>query len=226
MLNDKRLERIDATLERKQPTLQLFLDNVDSSQNISAIIRSCDSVGILNFYYANREDKEQKTHKTITQGSHYWLDRERVDTADKVSFLKEKQKEGFQVVVTHLSEKSVSYREIDYTKKTLIVMGNEKEGISEEVLALADDVVIIPMRGMAQSLNVSVATALILYEAERQLDMAGKYDKAQLSLEERGEIKEKWVYRDLISRRSKGIIFTGKVKRSRGGREVKPTSEQ
>ena len=215
MLNEKRVERIEEILERKQPNLQLFLDNVDSSQNISAIIRSCDSVGVLNFYTANREDKERKIHKTITQGSQHWLKIKRIDSADKVDFLKEKQKEGFQVVVTHLSEKSVSYREVDYTKKTLIVMGNEKEGISQEVLDLADAVVIIPMRGMAQSLNVSVATALILYEAERQLDLAGKYNEAQLSLEMREEIKHEWVYRDLISRRSKGIIFTGRQKRSR-----------
>ena len=215
MLNEKRLERIDEVLERKQPSLQLFLDNVDSSQNISAIIRSCDSVGVLNFYYANREEKEQKIHKTITQGSHHWLQRERIGSDHKVAFLKEKQHEGFQIVVTHLSEASVSYREVDYTQKTVVVMGNEKEGVSKEVLALADRVVIIPMQGMAQSLNVSVATALILYEAERQLELAGNYEKAQLSLEEREEIKQEWVYRDLISRRSKGIIFTGRQKRKR-----------
>ena len=215
MLNEQRLERIDEVLERKQPTLELFLDNVDSSQNISAIIRSCDSVGVLNFYYANKEEKEQKIHKTITQGSHHWLHRERVDSDRKVAFLQEKQKEGFQIVVTHLSEKAISYREVDYRQKTVIVMGNEKEGISQEVLDLADKVVVIPMRGMAQSLNVSVATALILYEAERQLEIAGQYEQAQLSKEEREKIKHEWVYRDLISRRSKGTIFTGRQKRKR-----------
>lgn len=215
MLNDKRIERIEATLAKKQPTLQLFLDNVDSSQNLSAIIRSCDATGVLNFYYSNKIDKDVKIHKTITQGSHHWLYRERIDSANKVNFLKAKQEEGFQVVVTHLSEKSVSYRKVDYTQKTLIVMGNEKDGISKEVLELADEVVLIPMQGMAQSLNVSVATALILYEAERQLDEAGRYDTAQLSLEKIEEIKFEWVHRDLISRRSKGIIFTGRKKRGR-----------
>ena len=215
MLNDKRIERIEAVLAKKQPTLQVFLDNVDSSQNLSAIIRSCDATGVLNFYYSNEVDKDVKIHKTITQGSHHWLYRERVDLANKVDFLKEKQKEGFQVVVTHLSEKSVSYRKVDYTEKTVIVMGNEKDGISDEVLEVADEVVVIPMQGMAQSLNVSVATALILYEAERQLDGASRYDRPQLSLERIEEIKFEWVHRDLISRRSKGTIFTGRKKRSR-----------
>jgi len=213
VLNDKRIQRIEEVLKRKQPTLQVFLDNVDSSQNISAIMRSCDGVGVLNFYYSNVVDKDVKTHKTITQGAQHWLYDERIDTVDKVSFLKEKQKEGFQIVVTHLSEKSVSYREVDYTKQTLIVMGNEKEGISEEVLELADEVVLIPMRGMAQSLNVSVATALLLYEAERKLDGAGFYDEPKLSFSRMEEIKFEWVHRDLIMRRSKGTIFTGRKKR-------------
>ncbi len=215
MLNEKRINKIEETLKRKQPSLEVFLDNVDSSQNISAIIRSCDAVGVLNFYYANKEDKETKVHKTITQGSHHWLYRERVDTASKVSFLEAKQKEGFQVVVTHLSEKSVSYRKVDYTQKTIVVMGNEADGTSEEVLALADVLVLIPMQGMAQSLNVSVATALLLYEAERQLDDAGRYDEPQLSAQRQEEIKFEWVHRDLIVRRSKGTIFTGKQKRRR-----------
>ena len=215
MLNDKRIQRIEHTLKRKQPTLEVFLDNVDSSQNISAIIRSCDGVGVLNFYYANQKDLDVKIHKTITQGSHHWLYRKRIDSADKISFLNSKQEEGFQVVVTHLSEKSVSYRQVDYSKKTLLVMGNECEGVSKEVLNLADEVVVIPMQGMAQSLNVSVATALLLYEAERQLDIEGRYDEAQLSVVRMEEIKFEWVHRDLITRRSKGTIFTGKIKRKR-----------
>ena len=215
MLNEKRIEKIENTLKRKQPSLEIFLDNVDSSQNISAIIRSCDGVGVLNFYYSNKENKDTKIHKTITQGSHHWLYRERVDSENKIAFLEAKQREGFQLLVTHLNEKSISYRKVDYTKKTMLVMGNEQEGISQEVLALADEVVLIPMRGMAQSLNVSVATALLLYEAERQLDRAGYYEKEQLSFERQEEIKFEWIHRDLISRRSKGTIFTGRKKRQR-----------
>ncbi len=217
MLNEKRLEKIKETLKRKQPTLEVFLDNVDSSQNISAIIRSCDGVGVLNFYYANKRNIDVRIHKTITQGSHHWLYRERINSSEKVAFLKLKQAEGFTVVVTHLSEQAISYRKIDYTQKTIMVMGNEAEGTSEEVLALADEVLLIPMRGMAQSLNVSVATALLLYEAERQLSEAGKYDTPQLSTQRQEEIKFEWVHRDLIIRRSKGTILTGRKKRNRRG---------
>jgi len=123
-----------------------------------------------------------------------------------VKFLKQKKAQGFQVVVTHLEERAVSFRQIDYTKPTLLVMGNEKDGVSAEIVEMADEVIIIPMQGMVQSLNVSVATALILYEAERQLENAGRYDTPLLSKEKREEIKSAWVYRDTIARKSKGQI--------------------
>ncbi len=206
MLNDNRIARIDKLLGGKQPTLQVMLDNVHSSQNLSAIIRSADAVGVLDIYYSTKENESLRIHKTITQGAHRWTHRYRVNERDKVKFLKMKKEEGFQIVVTHLEERAVSFRDVDYTKPTLLVMGNEKEGVSQEVIAEATDVIIIPMQGMVQSLNVSVATALILYEAERQLENAGMYATPQISFEKREEIKTAWVYRDTIARRSKGQI--------------------
>ena len=206
MSTEERLARIDDSLSRKQPSLQVMLDNVHSSQNLSAIIRSSDAVGVLNIYYSTKEDETLRIHKTITQGAHRWTHRYRINDQDKVAFLKQKKSEGFQVIVTHLEERAISFREIDYTKPTLLVMGNEKEGVCAEVIAQADKVIIIPMQGMVQSLNVSVATALILYEAQRQLENAGCYDTPVLTLEKRDEIKAAWVYRDTIARKSKGQI--------------------
>jgi len=207
MISAKRKEKIEDILSRKQPTLKVMLDNVSNSQNLSAIIRSCDGVGVLDIYYSTREDLDLKVHKTITQGTHRWMNKERIDSEKKIDFLKTKQQEGFQVVATHLSEKSISFSKINYTKPTILVMGNEKDGISQEVINIADHLVIIPMRGMAQSLNVSVATALILYEAERQLELKGCYDTPQLSIEHREKVMKEWTYRDTIRNRSKGRIF-------------------
>jgi len=206
MSTEVRLARIDDVLTRKQPHLQIMLDNVHSSQNLSTIIRSSDAVGILDIYYSSLGDETLRIHKTITQGAHRWTHRYRVNTADRVKFLQAKKKEGFQILVTHLEERAISFREVDYTKPTLLVMGNEKEGVSPELIKEATHVVVIPMQGMVQSLNVSVATALILYEAQRQLENAGRYEKPQISLEKREEIKSAWVYRDTIARRSKGQI--------------------
>jgi len=206
MSTKERLARIDDSLSRKQPSLQVMLENVHNSQNLSAIIRSSDAVGVLDIYYCVKENETLRIHKTITQGAHRWTHRYRINDASKVAFLKQKKSEGFQVVVTHLEERAVSFREVDYTKPTLLVMGNEKEGVSSEVIAQADKVIVIPMQGMVQSLNVSVATALILYEAQRQLENAGCYDTPRLSLAKREEIKKEWVYRDTVARKSKGGI--------------------
>ena len=206
MHTQERLKRIEYILSYKQPTLQVMLDNVHSSQNLSAIIRSCDAVGVLDIYYNTKENVSLKIHKTITQGAHRWVQRHRVNDADKLSFLKQKKGQGFQVLITHLDEKAISFRKIDYTKPTLLVMGNEKEGVSKEIIDVADEVIMVPMQGMVQSLNVSVATALILYEAQRQLENAGKYALPQISFQKREEIKEAWIYRDTIARKSKGQI--------------------
>ncbi|HFU76907.1 MAG TPA: tRNA (guanine-N2)-dimethyltransferase [Epsilonproteobacteria bacterium] len=206
MSTEKRLARIDEILTRKQPNLQIFLENVHNSQNLSTIIRTADAVGVLDIYYATPANVTLRIHKTITQGAHRWTHRHRVHDTDTVKFLQQKKKEGIQVVVTHLEERAVDFREVDYTKPTLIVMGNEKEGVSDAIIAEATDVIVIPMQGMVQSLNVSVATALVLYEAQRQLDNAGMYDTAQISQEKRDEIKDAWVYRDTVARRSKGEI--------------------
>jgi tRNA (guanosine-2'-O-)-methyltransferase len=204
--NDVRTERIEKVLRHKQPTLKVMLDGVHSSQNLSAILRTSDGVGVQHLYYSTAEDKDLFIHKTITQGAHLWVELIRIDMQERSTFLKQKQQEGYQVVVTHLESRAVSFREVDYTLPTIIVMGNEKEGVSNEIVALADRVIIIPMMGMVQSLNVSVAAALILYEAERQLEVAGKYAVPQLSEEERERIKQAWLYRDIVARRSKGKI--------------------
>ena len=99
MTEEKRLQRIDHTLEHKQPTLQVFLDDVHSSQNLSAILRSCDGAGVLDLFYYTSDNIDLRIHKTITQGAHRWVNRTRVDAEERTVFLKEKQKEGYQVVV-------------------------------------------------------------------------------------------------------------------------------
>jgi tRNA (guanosine-2'-O-)-methyltransferase len=90
-----------------------------------------------------------------------------------------------QVLATNLSEKAVDFRAIDYTRPTCILLGQEKTGITPEALALADSDIIIPMVGMVQSLNVSVASALILYEAQRQRQNAGMYSRTTSLLKEK-----------------------------------------
>ncbi|NPB05454.1 MAG: tRNA (guanine-N2)-dimethyltransferase [Aquificae bacterium] len=196
LVEPQRLRRLVEVLLRRQKDLVLFSENVKNEHNFSAIIRTCDAVGVLNVYYTYEGNKQKIYNEHITMGSHKWVFLHRVQSA--VETLRRFKEKGFQVVATRLVGRSVHFREVDYTKPTVVVVGNELEGVSEEVAELADHNVVIPMYGMAQSLNVSVATAVILYEAERQRSAKGLYDRPQLSLEEIKRILRKWAYEDVI----------------------------
>ena len=181
-------------LETRQDTLRVFMDYVYSHHNLSAIVRSCDAVNVGKLYY--RHQKRVKLNNEITMGAHKWLFIEYVDEIEK--FYENLKKDGYQIVVTLLDEDTIDFREVDYTKPTLIVLGNEVDGASEVSIKYADKKVIIPMYGMSQSLNVSVANAVILYEAQRQRANKGMYDKPQLSQEIIEETLKKWAYDDII----------------------------
>ena len=201
LVEPQRLRKLVEILLRRQKDLILFSENVKNEHNFSAIIRTCDAVGVLNIYYTYDGNKTKIYNEHITMGSHKWVFLHRVENA--VETLKSLKEKGFQIVATRLVGNSVHFREVDYTKPTVVVVGNELEGVSEEVASVADYNVVIPMYGMAQSLNVSVATAVILYEAERQRSQKGFYNKPQLTLEEIKKILQKWAYEDIIADRRK-----------------------
>lgn len=199
-ITEKRARKIKAILEKKQKDLQVFSDNVTNQHNFSAIMRTCDAVGVLYLYYRYLGN-EEIINEDITMGSHKWIIHEEIDDID--SFFQKKKDEGFQIIATYLSDDSIHFRKVDYTKPTLIVVGNEINGVSEEVLKYADKKIIIPMYGMAQSLNVSVATGVILYEAQRQREEKGMYEKPTLTSEEMENILKKWATDDLIKHKMK-----------------------
>jgi len=200
---EKRLKRLREVLERRQKDLIVFADNVKNEHNFSAIVRTCDAVGVLYLYYYHAEGKKAKINEGITQGSHKWLFIEKVE--NPVEKLLEFKEKGFQIVATWLSKESVNFREVDYTKPTVLVVGNELQGVSPEVVEISDKKIVIPMYGMAQSLNVSVATGIILYEAQRQREEKGMYKKPSLSEEEIQRILRKWAYEDVIKERKRTL---------------------
>ena len=206
MLYEKRLMRMESTLRHKQPDLQLFCEDITSSQNLSAIMRTCEAVGVLYLYYSTKSDADLKVHKTISQGAHRWIVVKRIAYHDKEAFVLQKKAEGFLLLVSALEAQSKGFRDVDYTSKVVLIMGNEKEGVSQALQSMADATIMIPMQGMVQSLNISVATAVILYEAQRQLEACAQHKTAQLSQEERDLLQESWLRRDVIIRRSKGKI--------------------
>lgn len=180
-MNAQRFARIQEMLALRQHDLTVCMEQVHKPHNVSAVIRTADAVGIHEVH-AVWPSVRMRTMVSASAGSNSWV---KVKThqhiADAVRHLKD---EGMQVLATNLSAKAVDFRDIDYTKPTCILMGQEKTGITAEALALADQDIIVPMVGMVQSLNVSVASALILYEAQRQRQNAGMYQRTYSLLDE------------------------------------------
>ena len=196
LVSEERLNKMKKILQTRQDTLRVFMDYVYSPHNLAAIVRTCDAVNIGKLYY--RHQKQVRLNNEITMGAHKWIFNEYIEDIEK--FYQDIKSEGYQVVVTLLDEDTVDFREVDYTKPTLVVLGNEVDGASETSIKYADKKVIIPMYGMSQSLNVSVANAVILYEAERQRKAKGMYETPQLSQETIEKTLKKWAYDDIIEK--------------------------
>ena len=184
-----RAERIQEVLARRQPTLRVFMEEVVNEHNFSAILRTADAVGVLHVHYVHSRSSPP-IHPRITQGTHHWLVLHREESARAA--LKRLRNEDFRILVTRVDPAARDFREVDYTGKVVVVVGNEHEGVSPEVAALADELLWIPMVGMARSLNVSVATALVLYEAFRQREAKGMYATPQLPEEEARVLFDRW----------------------------------
>jgi len=175
-MNAQRFARIREMLAARQHDLTVCMEQVHKPHNVSAVIRTADAVGVHEVH-AVWPGSRMRTMVSSAAGSNSWVQVKTHPTiADAVSHLKA---QGMQILATHLSDKAVDFREIDYTRPTCILMGQEKTGITQQALDLADRDIVIPMIGMVQSLNVSVASALILYEAQRQRQNAGMYQRQE-----------------------------------------------
>ena len=149
--------------------LTVLVENVEKPHNLSAIIRSCDAVGVLE---ANAIFNKEKfmTYNSTAQGSQKWIKVNQFnETKEAINFLRCK---GFKLYGTNLNPKSIDYKECNFQGPTAFVLGAEKWGISEEAASLMDEQIHIPMRGMVESLNVSVAASTLLFEAIRQRHVA------------------------------------------------------
>ena len=179
-MSPERYQRIREVLEKRQTDLTVCLENVHKPHNVSAVVRTCDAVGIHRVHTV--WEKQYQFRRGTAMGSQQWVRQtNHMNIADAMTDLKG---QGMQVLVTNLSETAVDFRDIDYTKPTAILFGQEKYGATDEAKALADQDIVIPMMGMVQSLNVSVAAALVLYEAQRQRTIAGMYNTQHLAEEE------------------------------------------
>ena len=166
----RRFERLKAVLNCRMADLTVLLERVEKPHNLSAILRSCDAVGALEAHAVSFEGRP-RTFNSTAQGSQKWVRlQDHPDTDSAIRCLKER---GFRLYGTHLGVDAKDYRDCDFTGPTAFVLGAEKWGLTDRARDLMDEALFIPMRGMVQSLNVSVATATLLFEALRQREAAG-----------------------------------------------------
>jgi tRNA (guanosine-2'-O-)-methyltransferase len=188
-----RTAKVRRALTLRQPDLTVVLENIHDPHNVSAIYRTCDAVGVMQVELVYTTEKFPRIGKKSSSGANKWVThRKHKGIAECYATLRA---EGFAVYATSIGEGVQSLYELDLTRPVAIVFGNEHRGVSDDAATLADMCFKIPMMGMIQSLNVSVACAVTLYEALRQRVRAGQYNSRKLKLKEFDEMFDDWIKR-------------------------------
>lgn len=189
-MTERRREKMLNVLRKRQPGLTVVMEDIHDPHNVSAILRSADAVGILEVQLVYVNEKFPRLGKKSSASANKWLSR-RPFTSIKDCYDR-LHEEGFTICATHLGKTSRSLYDLDLTGNVALVFGNEHRGVSEDADRLADISFQIPMTGMIQSLNVSVACAVSLYEAHRQRLIAGSYATPHLSPKKLQELFDVW----------------------------------
>lgn len=189
-ITERRKERIRQVLDRRQKDFTLVMDNIWDPHNVSAVLRSCDAFGILgvHLYYTTSEWPD--LGKKSSASAKKWI--QRTPHSDGPAMIGSFREQGFQIVRTGFSENAKPLSAFDFTGPTAVILSNEHRGTAPELAELVPDELYIPMQGMVQSFNVSVAAALILYEAFSQRDAKGMYDEPALDAAERERLFAQW----------------------------------
>lgn len=191
---DRRQGRVAGVLARRQPDLTVVLENVHDPHNVSAVLRSCDAVGVLRVHTVyTGEERPEGFARTSSASAAKWVDAVHHESvADCYAALRAT---GFAIVATAVQAGSTDLYDLDLTRPTALVFGNEQRGASQDAVAGADALCVIPMMGMVQSLNISVACAVTLYEALRQRRGAGAYASPKLPADTLAALEADWLDR-------------------------------
>lgn len=187
----ERTEKILSVLQKRQENLTIVLENVFDPHNEAAVMRTCDSVGIQDIYIiSNRIPPKKKWGFKSGSSAKKWLTIHPFTNA--LDCFKELRNKYAKVLTTHLASDAINVYNIDFTESIALVFGNERFGVSDESRALADGNFVIPQCGIIQSLNISVACAVTIYEAYRQKEKAGHYKQGNLSAERKASLIHEW----------------------------------
>ena len=206
-MTPERFAKLKEILKRRQPDLTVLMDELHKPQNIAALKRTCDAVGASRLHGVSA-DRKIRRHHGIAGGTRRWV--ETIVHADMPGAIAHLKSRGMTIYAAHWSERAIDFRAADYTLPSAILLGAELKGVSAQAAELADVHITLPMLGMVESLNVSVAGAVILYEAMQQREKAGLYDNSRLSEEEYRRTLFEWCHPDIAQRcRDKGLAYPG-----------------
>jgi tRNA (guanosine-2'-O-)-methyltransferase len=190
-MTPERAGKLTRVLNKRQSDLTVVMENVHDPHNISAVMRTCDAVGIQDIYILNTKiPRHKKFGSKSSSSAAKWMTIHQFTNTEEC--FDELRKNYQHIYATHLTSNAISLYEIDLTQSTALVFGNEHEGVSEEITKLVDGNFTIPQVGIIQSLNVSVACAVSIYEAFRQKKNAGHYNNPSLSQQRMNELMQQW----------------------------------
>ncbi|HEX4958426.1 MAG TPA: RNA methyltransferase [Lacibacter sp.] len=193
-MTPERRNRLTTVLNKRQPDLTVVLENVFDPHNISAVMRTCDAVGIQEIYVLTTKiPRHKKWGARSSSSAAKWLTIHQFDTLEDC--IMAVRKKFSKIYTTHLSSDAVSLHELNLTESVALVFGNEHAGVSEEMIAKADGNFIIPQMGIIQSLNISVACAVTIYEALRQKTNAGHYRQQRLDDTTYQQLLQEWGFK-------------------------------
>jgi tRNA (guanosine-2'-O-)-methyltransferase len=198
MTTPRRFHRLRAVLDRRQPDLTVLLEGVHKPHNLSAVLRTCDAVGVFEAHAITPDGGLPELNEAVTQGTGKWVGLR--SYPDLYAAFDELRGRGMQVLAAHPGGDAVDFRDADFTPPTAVLLGQERDGLTTAAAARADRLIAVPMMGMVASLNVSVAAALILFEAQRQRVAAGLYDRSRLDAEVYRRTLFEWAYPLLAER--------------------------
>jgi len=190
-MTPERRQRLNSVLDKRQGNFTVVLENVSDPHNISAVMRTCDAIGVQDIYILNTKiPRHKKWGAKSSSSAAKWLTVHQYENAEEC--FSSLRKRYSTILTTHLSSDAISLHDIDLTQCIALVFGNEHSGVSEEIRALADGNFIIPQVGIIRSLNISVACAVSLYEAYRQKMNAGHYNQPGLDDVRYDELLKAW----------------------------------
>lgn len=190
-MTEARRERLLSVLHKRQPDLTVVLENVFDPHNISAVMRSCDAVGIQEIYVLNtRIPRHKKWGAKSSSSAAKWLTIHQFE--DAMLCFQALRSKYERILTTHLAADAINLYDVDFTKSVALVFGNEHAGVSDEIRAMADGNFLIPQMGIIRSLNISVACAVSIFEAMRQKQNAGHYSNPRLPQMQQQQLLSEW----------------------------------